>query len=251
MAHIPTLGFLSDYFQITYLCDVSNNALQHCKGKVIGTTPETTRNAEQLCASPDVDIVMIANSDAFHVPHTLMGLKYNKAVFIEKPMALSLKDADSIIELEKQSSGKVMVGYMRRYALGFLAAVKEIGSLDNVHYARVRGLVGPNSAFVGQSGTFPKTFSDRRPEDSKELSSRTDEVLEQALVQELGIPVTAATALQWKLLGSLGSHDLSAMREALGMPTRVLGASLCATKGPPFWRYISTLTKYGSLYVHC
>lgn len=185
---------------------------------------------------------MIANSDAFHVPHTLMGLKYNKVIFIEKPMALSLKDADSIIELEKHSSGKVMVGYMRRYAAGFLDAVKEIGSLDNVHYARVRDIVGPNSAFVGQSGTFPKTFSDYTPEDSKELSSRTSEFLEQALSQELGIPVTSATALQWRHLGSLGSHDLSAMREALGMPTAVLGASLCATKGPPFWRYVCKLT---------
>ncbi|KAL2832502.1 hypothetical protein BDW59DRAFT_139349 [Aspergillus cavernicola] len=245
VAHIPTLGFLSDYFQITYLCDVSDNALAHCKKKVIGP-PQTTRNAEDLCASPDVDIVMIANSDAFHVPHALLGLKYNKVVFIEKPMALSLKDVDSIIELEKQSSGKVMVGYMRRYAAGFLDAVKEIGTLDNVYYARVRDIVGPNSAFVGQSGTFPRSFSDYGPEDSKELAARTNEILEQALTQELGIPVTPATALQWRHLGSLGSHDLSAMREVLGMPVAVLGASLCATEGPPFW---SALFQYPSFAV--
>lgn len=236
VAHIPTLGFLSDYFQITYLCDVSDDALEHCKGRVIGPAPKTTRNAEELCASPDVEIVLIANSDAFHVPHTLLGLKHDKVVFIEKPMALSLKDADRIIQLEKQSSGKVMVGYMRRYAAGFLDAVKEIGSLDKIRYACVRDIVGPNSTFVDQSGTFPRTFSDYRPEDSKELSCRTRELLEQALDQELGIPVTPATALQWRHLGSLGSHDLSAMREALGMPTAVLGASLCATEGPPFWR---------------
>ncbi|KAJ6086189.1 hypothetical protein N7486_010470 [Penicillium sp. IBT 16267x] len=195
VAHVPTLGFLSDYFQITYLCDVSDDALEHCRGKVIGTKPKITRNAEDLCASPDVDVVMIANSDAFHVPHTLLGLKYNKVVFIEKPMALSLKDADSLIEMEKQSSGKVMVGYMRRYAAGFLDAIKEIGSLDKVCYARVRDIVGPNSAFVSQSGTFPRTFSDYRPEDSKELASKTNEFLDQALTRELGIPVTAATAL--------------------------------------------------------
>ncbi|KAJ5915450.1 hypothetical protein N7466_011383 [Penicillium verhagenii] len=246
VAHIPTLGFLSDYFQITYLCDVSDDALNHCKGKVMGATPKTTRNAEDVCASPDVDVVMIANSDAFHVPHTLLALRYNKVVFIEKPMALSLKDADTIIELEKQSSGKVMVGYMRRYAAGFLDAVREIGCLDNIHYARVRDIVGPNSAFVGQSGTFPKVFSDYKPEDSKDLSSRTNEFLEQALFRELGIPVTPATALQWRHLGSLGSHDLSAMREALGMPTAVLGASLCATEGPPFW---SALFQYPSFAV--
>ncbi|KGO74805.1 Oxidoreductase, N-terminal [Penicillium italicum] len=246
VAHIPTFGFLSDYFQVTYLCDVSDNALAHCAKKVIGGTPKTTRKAEDLCASPDVDIVMIANSDAFHVPHAVLGLKHDKVVFIEKPMALSLQDADQLIELEKQSSGKVMVGYMRRYASGFIDAVKEIGSLDQVCYARVRDIVGPNSDFVGQSGTFPKVFSDYREEDVKELASRTDEFLEQALTTELGIPVTADTAAQWRNLGSLGSHDLSAMREALGMPTAVLGASLCSARGPPFW---SALFQYPSFAV--
>ncbi|KGO44641.1 Oxidoreductase, N-terminal [Penicillium expansum] len=246
VAHIPTLGFLSDYFQVTYLCDVSDNALTHCSKKVIGSTPKTTRKAEDLCASADVDIVMIANSDAFHVPHAVLGLKHDKVVFIEKPMALSLQDADQLIELEKQSSGKIMVGYMRRYASGFIDAVKEIGSLDQVCYARVRDIVGPNSDFVGQSGTFPKVFSDYREEDVKELASRTDEFLEQALTTELGIPVTADTAAQWRNLGSLGSHDLSAMREALGMPTAVLGASLCSARGPPFW---SALFQYPSFAV--
>ncbi|KAJ5295903.1 hypothetical protein N7508_010724 [Penicillium antarcticum] len=246
VAHIPTLGFLSDYFQITYLCDVSENALQHCKNKVIGGPPKTTCKAEELCASPDVDIVMIANSDAFHVPHALLGLKNHKIVFIEKPMALSLKDADEIIQIEKQSSGRVMVGYMRRYAAGFLDAIREIGSLDQIQYARVRDVVGPNSSFVGQSGTFPKVFSDYKSEDSKDLASRTDQFLEQALTKELGIPVGPDTATQWRHLGSLGSHDLSAMREALGMPTGVLGASLCTAQGPQFW---SALFQYPSFAV--
>lgn len=153
-------------------------------------------------------------------------------------MALSLKDADQIIQLERSSKGRVMVGYMRRYASAFIDAVKEIGSLEGVQYARVRDIVGPNSDFVGQSGTFPKVFSDFREEDSKELADKTGEFLEQGLSAELGIPVTADTANQWRNLGSLGSHDLSAMREALGMPSGVLGASLCTAKGPQFWRYV-------------
>ncbi|KAF2831754.1 NAD(P)-binding protein [Ophiobolus disseminans] len=235
VAHIPTLGFLSDYFQVTYLCDVSDNAMQHSQGKVIGSRPKIVRDAEELCASQEVDVVMVANSDAFHAPHVLLGLKHNKIVFVEKPMALSLKDADSIIEAEKQSSGKVMVGYMRRYAPAFLDAIKKIGGRENILYARVRDIVGPNSHFVGQSGTFPKTFSDYRPQDSKDLSKRTTDLLEQALSQELGIPSNDTTSAMWRNLCSLGTHDLSAMREALGMPGKVLGASMCSPGRPPFW----------------
>ena len=215
------------------------DALEHCKNKIIKDVPAITKSAEELCASREVDVVMIANSDAFHVPHTLLGLKHNKVVFVEKPLALSLKDIDSIIEAEKQSQGTVMVGYMRRYAAAFADAIKEIGSMDKVLYARVRDIIGPNSAFVGQSGTFPKTFSDYNPQDSKELKVRTDQLLEQALEKELAIPVTQETTAMWRNLGSLGSHDLSVMREVLGMPTSVLGASLCKATGAPFWRSVS------------
>jgi predicted dehydrogenase len=140
VAHIPTLGFLSDYYQITYLCDVSDETLEHCKKKVIGGIPKTTRDAAKLCASPDVDIVCILNSNEYHAPHAILGLQNNKYVFVEKPMALSQRDADAIIEAEKKSNGKVFVGYMRRYAPAFLDAVKEIGGLDKITYARVRGM---------------------------------------------------------------------------------------------------------------
>lgn len=43
VAHIPTLGFLNDYFKITYLCDVSEDSLKHCAAK-IPVTPKTTRD---------------------------------------------------------------------------------------------------------------------------------------------------------------------------------------------------------------
>lgn len=233
---------MSDYYQITYLCDVSENALSHCQKKVLGGMPKTTRSAEELCASPDVEVVLIANSDAFHVVHSITALRYNKIVFVEKPMALSLQDADSIIEAEKKSSGKVMIGYMRRYAAAFTDAVKEVGGIEKILYAKVRDIVGPNSAFVGQSGTFPKAFSDYRAEDSTKLSKTTSDILEQAL-GELRIPATPANSLMWRHLGSLGSHDLSAMREILGMPTGVLGASLCSASGSPFWRYLLLKTR--------
>ncbi|KAJ5901959.1 Oxidoreductase N-terminal [Penicillium taxi] len=246
VAHIPTLGFLSHRFQVTYLCDVSQGALNHCQAKVIGPRPKITVDVEELCASDDVDVVIIANSDAFHVPHTMIGLKYNKFVFVEKPMALSLKDADLIIEAEKKSAGKVMIGYMRRYATAFLDAVKEIGSLEKINYARVRDIVGPNSTFVGQSGTFPRSFQDHRQSDIENLSYKTNDFIQQALCEELKIPNTPDLALMWRHLGSLGSHDLSAMREALGMPTSVLGASLCKSTGSPFW---SALFQYPSFTV--
>lgn len=150
---------------------------------------------------------------------------------VEKPVALCLRDIDAIIEAEKTSKGRVFVGYQRRYAPAFLDAVKEVGSMEKIQYARVRDIIGPNAAFVSQSGTFPQRFTDFRPEDSEEMAKLEKEMIEQGLVKEMGLEADAANTRLMRLLGGLGTHDLSAMREILGMPKKVLGAYLAF----PMW----------------
>lgn len=225
VSHIPTLGFLSDCFQITFLSDVSQNALNHCKQKVIGHVPKITLNAEELCASPEVDAVLVASSDEYHAEHALAALKHNKDVLVEKPMALNRRDVDAIIAAEKLSKGRVMIGYMRRYAPAFEEAVKLVGGMDQILYARVRDIIGPNSAFVSQSGTYPKQFSDYTSQVVEDKASRANAMVEQGL-SEAGVEMNEDTTRMWRLLGGLGSHDLSAMRELLGMPTSCIGAHL-------------------------
>ncbi|KIX08390.1 uncharacterized protein Z518_03046 [Rhinocladiella mackenziei CBS 650.93] len=231
VAHIPTLGFLSDFFAVTYLCDVSPASLAYNAQKIINHVPQTTQMPAELCASPNVDLVFIASSDEYHAVHVIEGLKHDKHVFIEKPMALCERDADAIIAAEERSKGKVMVGYMRRYAAALLDTLREIGGMDKILYARVRDIIGPNSHFVSQSGTFPKVFTDINPEATEDRRAKESDILNQALSVECGVPVSPESARMWRLLGGLGSHDLSTMREALGMPQGVIGASL----GSPFW----------------
>lgn len=238
VTHVPTLNMLSHLFQITYLYDVSEEAMKHSQHKVAGDLrPKTTQSVEELCNSPEVDLVLIASNHAFHASESIIALQAKKHVFIEKPIALTLEDTDRIIAADKAAGGsKVFVGYMRRYAAAFVDAVKEVGSMDKIRYARIRDIIGPNSIFVGQSGTFPRTFNDYREADTQALRSKTKDDIKQALQAELGGPVTEETSMMWETLSMLGSHDLSAMREILGMPKGVIGFSPCATTGSPFWR---------------
>ena len=66
------------------------------------------------------------------------------------------------------------------------------------------------------------------------MAKRTTEIIEEGLTYDCNVPVTEENVLMLKLLGGLGSHDLSVMREALGMPQKVIGASL----GFPFWNVL-------------
>lgn len=93
-------------------------------------------------------------------------------------------------------------------------------------------ILGPNSFFVGQSGTFAKSFTDFSPTDSADKASRSKELVRTAFEEIGGVAVTDESTRMWRILGGLGSHDLSVMREALGMPEKIVGSSL----GFPFWK---------------
>ena len=140
VVHIPTLGFMPE-FRVVYLCDISQEALSHCKTRVFGgSAPKTTTDPTELCSSEEVDVVFVINSDEYHADHAILALQNDKHVFVEKPLALNLRDIERLKSAEASSKGKVMVGYMRRYATAFVDAVKEIGGLDQILYARVRGI---------------------------------------------------------------------------------------------------------------
>ncbi|KAK0779924.1 hypothetical protein LTS16_024248 [Friedmanniomyces endolithicus] len=210
--HIPTLNHFNEYYRITYLCDTSEQALKQCESKVCGSArPKLTKNAVELCSSPDVDVVFVINANEDHMPHTVFALQHDKIAFVEKLMAMNHRDVELILDAERKSKGTVMVGYMRRYATAFIDAVKEIG-------------------------TFPHRFSDYSHEDARELADSNADWYNQGLKEDLDIPVTEQSKTMWSLLGSLGSHDLSVMREALGMPKSVLGCSIDAET--PFWNVL-------------
>ncbi|KAK5158019.1 hypothetical protein LTS14_003942 [Recurvomyces mirabilis] len=215
VVHIPCLNSLSHQFQITYFSDVSEEAVKCSQLKVAGNLrPKTTRSVEELCNAPSVDLVLVASHHTFHAAHAELALRAKKHVFIEKPIALSLQDADRIIAADKAAGGgRAFIGFMRRYAAAFVDAVREVGTIESIHYVRVRDIIGPNSVFVGQSGTCPRTFNDYREEDSNALREKTSDDMKQALQHELGIAVTKETTMMWDVLSFLGAHDLSAMRE--------------------------------------
>ncbi|RPB05512.1 NAD(P)-binding protein [Choiromyces venosus 120613-1] len=247
VVHIPTLTFLPELYRITYLCDISPSAVSHAASKIPSQQPVfTTQNAKELCSSPLVDAVLVLGSDEFHAEHVLLALKHDKHVFVEKPVTLTRKDALNIVECEKNSEGRVMVGYMRRYAAVVEDAIAEIGGREKIIYARVRDIIGPNSTFVGQSGTFPKKFSDFAPEDTSELVKRAKGMASEELMEH-GVPATEQSIRMYRGLTGLGSHDLSLMREILGMPVRgnpTLGASLRM----PVWNVLFNYGHFTVLY---
>lgn len=221
--HLPTLALLSHLFKVVAICDVSQKAVDHCVSKF--NIPLGTTDPYSLVGTPDIDVIFNLTSDQSHAEYTIAALQAGKHVFLEKPLTLSIKSAETMIAAEKSAGGpRIFVGTMRRYAPSFTKAFKrEVGTIPRILYARSRGIIGPNSYFVPQSGTFNVQYSDITDDKKKESDIKLKLVLEEAL-GENGLTVERVD--YWRYLGSLGSHDLSLMRETLGFPEKVAGVSV-------------------------
>jgi UDP-N-acetyl-2-amino-2-deoxyglucuronate dehydrogenase len=69
---------------------------------------------EQLLASPAVDVVCICTPSGQHASQAIAAAQSGKHVLVEKPMALSLRDADAMIAACEQAGVKLGVVLQRR-----------------------------------------------------------------------------------------------------------------------------------------
>ncbi|CBQ73539.1 conserved hypothetical protein [Sporisorium reilianum SRZ2] len=222
VVHLPTLTFLSDQYTVTAICDVSREAAEHVATK--WNVPHVYTASAEMVRRDDIDLILIANSDEYHASCAIEAAQAGKHVFIEKPMALTRTDAQAIQRAAHDNQRKIFVGYMRRYAPAFRVFQQLLAESGPIRHAIVKDIIGPNSFFVSQSGTDPKKFSADIPESAgKDKAARATALLHEAIGADKA--ADARLAFVYRLLGSLGSHDLSFMREALGgKPDRCLSA---------------------------
>ncbi len=75
-----------------------------------------TADYRQILALADVDLVFIsATPETLHYPMAREALLAGKHVFLEKPIAIELHEADELIALAKSKRLKFTIGYSQRY----------------------------------------------------------------------------------------------------------------------------------------
>ena len=215
--HLPSLTQLAEQFTVTALCDVSDTVLQGVGEQ--WRVPKRYHEYRDLLAQDDVDAVLIANPDAYHAEVALAAIAVGKHVLIEKPMCMTLREADEISAAQEHAGVTVQVGYMRRYAPAFVEACRLIPDLGDIRLARVHDVLGLNSLFV--NGTSQVLRGADVPAD---LIAAGQRLRDARLTEALGAAAPELGRAYGLMLG-LSSHDISAMRELLGMPQRVLYAA--------------------------
>jgi predicted dehydrogenase len=79
-----------------------------------------------VIARAEVDTVIVSTSEGAHVEPLLHAIELGKQVLVEKPIALTLADADRVIRAAGKAGVDVRVGYSRRYKERYLIAKEQI-----------------------------------------------------------------------------------------------------------------------------
>jgi predicted dehydrogenase len=230
--HLPTLAQLADRFEVSALCDVSRTVLDGV-GDAWGVGKrfdDFTALAEQ----PDVDVVLVANPDPYHADATLAALAAGKDVLVEKPMCLSMRECDAIVAAAEAAGAIVQVGYMRRHAAALDAAKRALDELGEIRFARVHDVIGHNHLIIERTSRVIRG-DDVPPEVGTAQAERRV-----ALIEESVGPLPPDVRSAYDLLLGLGCHDISAMRELLGLPR---GVAYATTRH--HGTYVSATLDYG------
>lgn len=76
---------------------------------------------DDMLADPQLDAVVIAISDAFHVPAAIRALDAGKPVFCEKPIATNVADVLALEKAVRDSGLPLQIGHMLRFDPGIQA----------------------------------------------------------------------------------------------------------------------------------
>jgi predicted dehydrogenase len=109
-------------------------------------TLKVVSSMEEIIHDPAIDAVGIATPAFTHYELSRMALEAGKHVFVEKPIALTVDEADRLIELALARNLVLMVGHVYKYSVPVQKVKKIIdsGELGSIHYAQAnRTSLGP------------------------------------------------------------------------------------------------------------
>ena len=159
--------------KVVALADVQDSARNETRKLLTSAPVVDGRDFRAVLDRKDIDAVMIASADHWHVPMTIAALGAGKHVYVEKPLTHTLAEGQPVIDADAKANRVVQVGMQQRSmphireARELLASGK-IGSVNKItlswnrnsnRFNRDKVPVDPNSvdwkAFLGTAPDQP------------------------------------------------------------------------------------------------
>ena len=120
--------------------EVAKKILARAAGEKAAQEVRVYDSIDQACADPEIDAVFICTPNHTHLDLMRVAARYDKAIFLEKPIATSVEDADEVCRLAANHSKLVQFGLQYRYKAIYAEAIEEAlqrGSLGRLHQVSI------------------------------------------------------------------------------------------------------------------
>ena len=108
----------------------------------------TYRKYEEMLSDPEVEAVIVAVSDQFHVPLALKALGAGKHVLVEKPLGTAIEECEKLAAQVAQGKLVLQVGNNRRFDPGVEFAQRFTGRFFFPFLLRLRAMRRFKALFV-------------------------------------------------------------------------------------------------------
>jgi predicted dehydrogenase len=117
--HVEAAANNSDDIVMVGACDIIEKSAAEkadiYKDFFKGANVKIYTDYKEMLNKEEIDIVSIATESGFHPEIAIYCMNKGKHVIVEKPMALSTKDADDMIEAAKRNNVKLCVSHQNRF----------------------------------------------------------------------------------------------------------------------------------------
>lgn len=120
--------------RMTAVCDIYDAHLDEGR-KLADPNAFATRRYKDILDRKDIDAVLIASPDHWHVPMTVDACAAGKDVYVEKPLTHNLAEGKAVIDAQNRNKRVVQVGTQQRSMPQFQKACEIIrsGGIGEIH----------------------------------------------------------------------------------------------------------------------
>jgi predicted dehydrogenase len=111
--------------RVTTISDVRDDAISETRKQLGKTEVVVTKHYPELLERKDIDAVLIASPDHWHVPMTVDACAAGKDVYVEKPLTHDLSEGAAVIAAQNDHKRIVQVGTQQR-SMPHIAKAREI-----------------------------------------------------------------------------------------------------------------------------
>ncbi|MDA0337896.1 MAG: Gfo/Idh/MocA family oxidoreductase [bacterium] len=118
------------------ICDPDESRLRDVQAEL--DVPRIYTDAEAMFAAEDLDGVSIAVPNKFHAPLTIAALRHGLHVLCEKPMAMTVKEAEAMNAAATRAGRNLMINFSFRFTDASYALKKQVdaGVVGDIYFGR-------------------------------------------------------------------------------------------------------------------